>query len=109
MQKLILQAKCQCAYFVGVPCDIDSVTATEITCVTGPSPPDAEYYPGNVIWCLLRYIPTTYVQLVLLPCLCCDFPEITRINTFHLYGVYVYIYVVRVLQQKHTTIILIVY
>ena len=33
--------------FVGVPCDIQSVTTTEITCVTGPSPPDAKYYPGK--------------------------------------------------------------
>ena len=34
---------------LGVPCDIQLVTATEITCATGPSPPNAEYYPGNDI------------------------------------------------------------
>ena len=33
----------------GVPCDVLSVAATEITCITGPSPPDSEYYPGNNI------------------------------------------------------------
>lgn len=33
--------------FTGVPCNVQSVNATEITCVTGPSPPDFDYYPGN--------------------------------------------------------------
>ena len=31
----------------GVPCNVQSVNSTEITCVTGPSPPDFDYYPGN--------------------------------------------------------------
>ena len=33
--------------FSGVPCDIQSVNTAEITCITGPSPPDSDYYPGN--------------------------------------------------------------
>ena len=41
---------------------------------------------------MLIKVYTYYIQLVLLPFLCCDFPEITRINTFHLYGIYMYIY-----------------
>ena len=36
-------------YILGVPCDIQLMTTTEITCITGPSPPDSEYYPGNVM------------------------------------------------------------
>ena len=39
----------------GVPCDVQSVAATEITCITGPSPPDSEYYPGNNIKCYCAY------------------------------------------------------
>ena len=35
--------------YLGVPCAIQSVNATEIICVTGPSPPDSKHYPGNVI------------------------------------------------------------
>ena len=30
----------------GVPCEVQSVSPTEVVCVTGPKPEDAKYYPG---------------------------------------------------------------
>ena len=44
---------------VGVPCDIQDITTTEITCITGASQGDSTYYPGNYLLpiCLLFYIP----------------------------------------------------
>ena len=33
----------------GVPCEVQSVSPTEVVCVTGPKPEDAKYYPGQFV------------------------------------------------------------